>query len=70
MCLSRVTQWHPAANRQNELAVAEVIGKLAHLGGIRPREHMRNLHGRILRRGALRQLSGVAKGAARLYLGD
>jgi hypothetical protein len=34
MCLSRVTQWHPATNRQNELAIPHVIGKLAHLGWI------------------------------------
>ena len=35
MCFSRITQRHPAANRQNELAIAHVIGKLAHLGWIR-----------------------------------
>lgn len=36
MCFSRITQRHPAANGQHELAVPHVIGKLAHLGCIRP----------------------------------
>jgi hypothetical protein len=31
MCFSRITQRHPATNRQNELAIAHVIGKLAQL---------------------------------------
>ena len=63
MCFSRITQRHPATNRQNELAIAHVIGKLTQLGWIRPRAHARNLHCRILGRRAFRQDSGVAKGA-------
>src|SRR3974377_317617 len=70
MCFSSITQRHPATNRQNELAIADVIGKLTHLGWIRLRKHTRNLHWRILRRRAFRQHSGVAKGAALLYLRD
>ena len=70
MCFGRIAQRHPATNRQNELSIAHVIGKLAHLGWIRLRKHARNLHCRILRRCALRQSSSVAKGAALLYLRD
>src|SRR5580658_2668023 len=44
MCFGRVTQRHPATNRQNELAIPHVIGKLAHLGWIWLRKHARNLH--------------------------
>jgi hypothetical protein len=52
MCFSRIAQWHPATNRQNELAIAHVIGKLMQLGWIRLRAHTRNLHCRILGRRA------------------
>src|ERR1039458_7850106 len=70
MCLSRITQRHAATDRQNELAIADVIGKLTHLGWIRLREYARNPHCRILRRRAFREYRGVAKGAALLYLRD
>jgi hypothetical protein len=65
-----LTQRHPATNRQNELAIAHVVGKLAHLRWIRLRKHARNLHCRIFGRRAFRQRRGVAKGAALLYLHD
>src|SRR5579862_1753818 len=68
MCF--ITQWDPATNRQNELAITQVIGKLAHLGWIRLRPHARNLHCRILCSRAFRQRRGVAKGAVLLYLHD
>ena len=45
--LGRITQRHPATNRQNELAITHVIGKLAHLRWIRLRERARNLDCRI-----------------------
>ena len=45
--LGRVAQMHPATDRQNELAIAHVIGKLTHLGWIRVRKHTLNLHRRI-----------------------
>jgi len=70
MCFSRIAQRHPATNRQNELAIAHVVGKLAHLGCIRPSTHTRDLHCRILGRRTFRQHSGVAKGAVLLYPRD
>ena len=48
MCFCRITQRHPATNRQNELAIAHVIGKLTQLGWIGLRAHARTLHCRIL----------------------
>ena len=44
MCFGRIPQRHPAADGQNEFAIAHVIGKLAHLGWISLRAHARNLH--------------------------
>jgi hypothetical protein len=41
MCFCRVTQRHPATNRQSELAIARVIGKLTHLGWVTLRAHAR-----------------------------
>jgi len=70
MCLGRIPQWHPATDRQNELDIAHVIGKLAHLGWIRLRKDTRNLHCRILRRSGFRQYSSVATGAILLYRRD
>ena len=70
MCFSRSAQRHPATNGQNELAIANVIGELAHLGWIRSCRHTRNLYSRILRRRRFRQYGGVAKGAALFYLRD
>jgi RHS repeat-associated protein len=70
MCVSRITQWHSAPDRQNELAIAKIIGELAHFGRIRLRKDTRYLHSRILRRRGHRQYRGVAKGTALLYLGD
>src|ERR1700723_866313 len=55
MCFCCVTQWHPATNRQNELAIAHIISKLAHLGRIRLCGHPRNFHCRILLRRTVRQ---------------
>ena len=52
MCFCRIAQRHPATHRQNELAIAHVIGKLPHLGGIRLGEHTLNLDCRILGRRA------------------
>src|ERR1700678_3818370 len=70
MCFGRITQRHPGTNRQDEPAIAHIIGKLTHLRWIRLRKHTRNLHCRILRRRAFWQYSGVAKGAVLLYLRD
>jgi hypothetical protein len=44
MCLSSSTQRDPATDRQDELAVARVVGKLTHLGWIGLREHAHSLH--------------------------
>src|SRR5580658_2983603 len=70
MCLSRIAQRHPAANRQNELAIAHVIGKLAYLRRIGPGTYSRDLHRWIVGRRTLRQHGCVAEGAALLYPRD
>ena len=69
-CFYRITQRHPPTNRQNELVIPNVIGKLTHLGWIRLRTHARNLHCRILRHRGFRQHCSVAKAATMPYLRD
>jgi uncharacterized repeat protein (TIGR03803 family) len=59
-----------AADRQNERAIANVIGKLTHSAWISLGEHTLNLYRRILTRCAFWQYSGVAEGAALLYSHD
>src|ERR1700691_6148066 len=70
MGFSRIAQRHAPANRQNELAIAYVIGKLAYLRWVGLSTHTRNLHRRVLSLRSLREHRRVAKGPARLYPRD
>ena len=47
--LGSVPKREPATDRQNKLAIAQVIEKLSHFGRVRLRQHPGNFHLRIHR---------------------